>query len=75
MSAPRLLENSLDFNSNDNIISREVQHIFFMSGYTATLSDDLKVRPQVLFKYAEEVRLATGYAKLLLPKMYGGSTL
>lgn len=52
-SAPRLLENSIDFNSNDNVVSREVQHIYLMSGYTATVNDDLKIRPQALFKYAE----------------------
>ncbi|MEO1262422.1 MAG: type IX secretion system membrane protein PorP/SprF [Bacteroidota bacterium] len=53
LSAPRLLENSIDFNSSDNVVSREVQHIYFMSGYTATISDDLKVRPQVLLKYVD----------------------
>lgn len=53
LSAPRLLKTSIDFNANDNIVSREVQHLYLMSGYTATVSDDLKVRPQVLFKYAQ----------------------
>lgn len=53
LSAPRLLENSIDFNSNDNVVSREVQHIYMMAGYTATISDDLRLRPQVLFKYAD----------------------
>ena len=52
-SAPRLLENSIDFNSNDNVISREVQHIYLMTGYTIEASEDLKIRPQALFKYAE----------------------
>ena len=53
LSAPRLLKNSIDFNSNDNVVSREVQHVYLMSGYTAEVSDNLKIRPQVLFKYAE----------------------
>ncbi len=53
VSTPRLLENSIDFNSNDNIVSREVQHVYLMTGYTATLSEGLSIRPQVMFKYAE----------------------
>ncbi len=53
LSAPRLLENSIDFNMNDNIVSREVQHIYLMTGYTATINENLSIRPQVMFKYAE----------------------
>ncbi|MEZ4931117.1 MAG: type IX secretion system membrane protein PorP/SprF [Saprospiraceae bacterium] len=56
-SVPRLLSNSIDFNSNDNIVSREVQHIYAMSGYTATLSEDLKLRPQILLKYVDNAPL------------------
>ncbi|HFA50138.1 MAG TPA: type IX secretion system membrane protein PorP/SprF [Bacteroidetes bacterium] len=52
LSAPRLLANSIDFNASDNIVSREVQHVYLMTGYTATLSDELKLRPQIMFKYA-----------------------
>ena len=57
LSAPRLLENSIDFNSNDNIISREVQHMYLMSGYTAALSENLRLRPQFLLKYVNNAPL------------------
>lgn len=53
VSTPRLLKNSIDFNSSDNVISREVQHAYLMAGYTATVSENLNIRPQVLLKYAE----------------------
>jgi len=53
VSTPRLLKNNIDFNSNDNVVSREVEHVYLMTGYTATVNEDLSIRPQVLFKYAE----------------------
>ena len=57
VSAPRLLTNSIDFNANDNVVSREVQHLYFMSGYTITLREDLHLRPQFLLKYANNAPL------------------
>ncbi len=57
MSAPRLLANSIDFNANDDVVSREVQHLYLMSGYTIFLGEDLQLRPQFLLKYVNNAPL------------------
>lgn len=57
LSAPRLLKSSLDFSNEDGVVSREVQHWYLMSGYTATLNDNLRLRPQFLLKYADNAPL------------------
>ena len=55
LSAPRLLENDIDFGGNDATISREVQHFYLMSGYLFELTDNLKLQPQLLMKYVKNV--------------------
>ncbi len=50
-SAPRLLENNIDFASKDAIISREVQHIYLMGGLEIPLNQQISLQPQVLMKY------------------------
>lgn len=50
ISAPRLLENNIDFTDDQTVISREVRHLYGMTGFTMTLSDQLKLRPQALVK-------------------------
>ncbi|MCC6724108.1 MAG: type IX secretion system membrane protein PorP/SprF [Saprospiraceae bacterium] len=52
LSAPRLLENNTDFTNDDVVISREVQHLYLMGGFTLPLSEELSLRPQGLLKYA-----------------------
>lgn len=52
LSAPRLLENNVDFADSDVIISREVQHLYLMGGYTFPLSETMALKPQALLKYA-----------------------
>lgn len=51
ISAPRLLENNIDFADDDGIISREVQHFFIMSGLLVKLGDKVQMQPQMLLKY------------------------
>ncbi len=51
-SAPRLLENNVDYTDSDIIISREVQHLYLMSGVTLPLNESLALKPQALLKYA-----------------------
>ncbi len=52
LSAPRLLENNTDFTETDVVISREVQHIYLMGGFTLPINEQLSLRPQALLKYA-----------------------
>ena len=52
LSAPRLLENNIDYADSDVIISREVQHVYLMGGVTLPLSEDMALKPQALLKYA-----------------------
>lgn len=52
LSAPRLLENNIDYADSDVIISREVQHAYLMGGVTLPLSEALALKPQALLKYA-----------------------
>lgn len=51
LSAPRLLENNIDYTSSDVLISREVQHVYMMGGFIVPLSEQLKLQPQALVKY------------------------
>lgn len=53
LSSPRLLKNNVDFTSSNAIISREVSHVYFMTGFTTSLNDNVRLRPQMLIKYAE----------------------
>ncbi len=54
LSAPRLLENNIDFTDSDIIISREVQHFYLMGGVTFQLNDNLALKPQALLKHASK---------------------
>jgi type IX secretion system PorP/SprF family membrane protein len=51
-SAPRLLSNNIDFGEDEVVISREIQHFYFMAGGSFELSDIFVLRPQMLFRYA-----------------------
>ena len=57
LSAPRLLENNIDYADSDVIISREVQHIYMMGGLTLPLNENLALKPQALLKYASNAPL------------------
>ncbi|MEM9836189.1 MAG: type IX secretion system membrane protein PorP/SprF [Bacteroidota bacterium] len=53
ISAPRLLENNLEFTDDETIISREARHFYAMTGFTFSLSDQLTLQPQALFKLVQ----------------------
>jgi type IX secretion system PorP/SprF family membrane protein len=57
LSAPRLLENNIDYADTDIIISREVQHVYLMGGVTLPLSEGLALKPQALLKHASKAPL------------------
>lgn len=50
ISAPRLLENNIDFTSTETIISREVRHFYAMMGYKFQFSEQFSLQPQALAK-------------------------
>ncbi len=52
-SAPRLLENNIDFSEDATVISRSVRHFYLMTGYAFDLNEKVQMQPQALFKYAE----------------------
>lgn len=51
LSAPRLLENNIDFSEENITLTREVRHLYLMSGLVFNLSETVKFQPQVLLKY------------------------
>jgi len=53
VSVPRILTNSLEFrNENNNGLSKEVLHFYAMGGLNIDLTDELRLIPQLLLKYA-----------------------
>jgi len=57
LSAPRLIENNIDFSQESAIISREVRHLYLMGGHLIDVSNDVQFHPQILVKYAQNVPL------------------
>ncbi len=53
LSAPRILENDIDFNNLSGALGKEVPHVYFMIGLIWEFSKNAKLQPQVLLKYAQ----------------------
>lgn len=53
VSAPRLLENNIDFADEDLILSTEIRHFYGMAGGLLKLSETTQLQPQILIKYAQ----------------------
>lgn len=71
ISAPRLLKNDIDFGGSDATVSREVQHFYLMAGATIELNDKLKLQPQTLIKYVNNVPIdADINANLIINDLY-----
>lgn len=52
LSAPRILANNIDFDNQSIVDDKEVAHINLMAGFVIELSENVDLKPQVLFKYA-----------------------
>lgn len=52
-SAPRLLNNNIDFNDISGDLSKEVEHMYAMAGLLIDVSQSVKIQPQLLIKYAK----------------------
>ena len=53
VSAPRLLESNIDFSDLDQLISKEVRHLYIMGGFIFNLGEKVVLQPQTLLKYVE----------------------
>lgn len=51
-SVPRMIKSDIDFDRN-NLFSTEVRHLFFMTGGTFIINNEVRLTPQMLFKIAE----------------------
>ncbi len=51
-AVPRLIKSDIDFDKN-NLFSTEVRHLFFMTGGTFIVNNDLRLTPQLFFRAAE----------------------
>ncbi len=56
-SAPRLLENNIDFSEDPTVISNSIRHFYLMGGYLFDINATTQLQPQALIKYAENVPL------------------
>ncbi len=76
LSAPRIIENSIDFAEVGQEISREVRHFNAMGGMTFKPSKDVGITPQILIKYALNAPLDAdlNVSLLMKQKFYGGLT-
>ena len=52
VSAPRIINNNIDFDNTSAIDDREVSHLFLMTGFVIELSEKVDLKPQALLKYA-----------------------
>lgn len=58
LSIPRLIKSDLELgNDNDNIISNEVRHLYFMAGASLPINERLDFKPQFLMRWAENTPL------------------
>jgi type IX secretion system PorP/SprF family membrane protein len=53
LSAPRLIKNNIGLSNTATGLSKEERHIYAMAGLVFDVSDNLKLQPQALFKYAK----------------------
>lgn len=53
ISVPRLIGNNLEFGDDNAVISRQMQHVYFMAGYAFELNDNLAAQPQLLLRYVD----------------------
>lgn len=56
-SAPRLVENNIDFSEDATIISQSIRHFYLMGGYVFDINEKVQIQPQALFKYANHAPL------------------
>lgn len=74
IALPRIVSNSIDFAEFGDVLSREVQHINAMGGIQLEATEELKVTPQVLLRYAigAPFDAELNVSALLQGKFYGG---
>ncbi len=55
VGVPRLIRNSIDFNTITGLAAREVIHLYFMSGIKLKLNELVTLHPQLLLKYVPQL--------------------
>ena len=63
ISAPRLLENNIDFDQDFVIESRQVRQFYIMSGIAIPLQD-ISIQPMFLLKYVQDIPLSADISVL-----------
>lgn len=53
VSAPSLLQNNIDLSDEEQVISRQILHLYLMGGMTLPLDEKVKIQPQVLLKFVQ----------------------
>ncbi len=53
LSAPRFLQNNIDFNNLSGVLGREVPHLYLMTGILWQINQTTKLQPQLLLKYVD----------------------
>jgi type IX secretion system PorP/SprF family membrane protein len=76
VSAPKLLKNRIQSSTTENIY-REVLHFYAMGGYVIFLSDVLKFKPTVLYRWSERTPSFADISGsfLLYDRIWFGATL
>jgi len=75
VSTPKIVKNRLQ-NENDNSIYREVRHFYGMGGYVFFLSDWVKFKPTVLYRWTEQLPSCVDFSGsfLLYDQLWIGAT-
>ena len=53
LSTPRLLKSNIDLSDDQGPISREVQHLYFMTGFVIPMGENASLQPNILFRYVK----------------------
>lgn len=71
-SVPRILNNDLELgDENDDFVSREVRHLYLMTGGLLPINENLDFKPQFLLRWAQNSPLSMDFnLGLLLEKKY-----
>jgi len=51
LSTPRLLPSNIDFAETEQQVSREVQHVYLMGGFSIDAGENVRFQPQTLIKF------------------------
>jgi type IX secretion system PorP/SprF family membrane protein len=53
LSTPRLLKSNIDLSDDQGPISKEVQHLYLMTGFVIPVGENASLQPNILFRYVK----------------------